>query len=52
MRTSSGMSHIQFGSKPKLVDDECIDDFCNRRVELLAKAAMGQLTYPTHLPIE
>jgi hypothetical protein len=47
-----GMSAVQFGAKPKLADDEAIDEFCNRWADLLAKAAKGELGYPSNLPID
>jgi serine/threonine protein kinase len=49
---SPGMAHIQFGAKPKIVDDENIDEFCNRWADLLAKAAIGQISHPRSLPLD
>jgi serine/threonine-protein kinase len=49
---SPGMAQIQFGSKPKLVDYEYVDNFCNRWADLLAKATIGQLSYPRSLPLD
>lgn len=46
------LAHIQFGSKPRIVDDEYVDDFCNRWSDLLAKAALGQLSYPRYLSLD
>ena len=46
------MAHVQFGSKPKLIDDEFGDSFCNRWVELFVKAVNGQLRFPSKLPID
>jgi len=46
------MAHVQFGSEPKLVDDEFVNSFCDRWIELLAKAVNGQLSSPSRLPID
>jgi eukaryotic-like serine/threonine-protein kinase len=46
------MDVIQFGSKPKPIDDDAQDDFFNRWVNLLAKAARGELRSPSRLPID
>jgi serine/threonine-protein kinase len=46
------MDVIQLGAKPKLVDDEAIDQFCDRWIEILAKAAKGELTHPSRLPLD
>jgi serine/threonine protein kinase len=49
---SHGMDIIQLGAKPKLVDDEAVDEFCDRWATLLAKAARGELQHPSRLPID
>jgi len=49
---SPTMAHVQFGAKPKLIDDEFVDDFCDRWADLLAKAANGQLRFPSSLPLD
>lgn len=52
LAASPVIAHVQFGSKPKLIDDEYTDAFCDRWAELLAKAVNGQLRFPSHLPID
>ena len=52
LAASPGMAPVQFGSKPKLIDDEYTEVFCDRWAELLAKAVNGQLRFPSHLPID
>ena len=52
LAASPVMAHIQLGSKPKLIDDEFIENFCDRWAELLAKGASGQLTFPRYLPLD
>lgn len=47
-----GMGAVQIGAKPKLIDDEAVDEFCNRWADLLAKAAKGELRNPSNLPID
>jgi hypothetical protein len=42
---------VQFGAKPRPVDDENVDDFCDRWADLLAQAYHGQLTHPRSLPL-
>jgi eukaryotic-like serine/threonine-protein kinase len=49
---SRAMDIIQFGATPKLVDDEAVGDFIQRWVNLLAKAAKGELRFPSTLPID
>ena len=46
------MDIVQFGAKPKLVDDEAADEFCDRWAGLLAKAAKGELQHPSRLPLD
>lgn len=46
------MDIIQLGAKPKLVDDEAVDEFCDRWASLLAKAAKGELQHPSRLPLD
>jgi hypothetical protein len=46
------MDTIQFGAQPKLVDDEAIEQFCDRWANLLAKAAKGELRHPSRLPLD
>jgi len=46
------IGNIQLGAKPKLVDDEAVDEFCDRWATLLAKAARGELQHPSRLPID
>jgi hypothetical protein len=41
----------QFASKPKPIDLENAEDFCNRWASLLAQAAEGKLSYPRNLPL-
>ena len=52
LAAAPGMAEIQFGSKPTLVDDEFVDDFCNRWAELLALAINGELRHPSKLPLD
>ena len=52
LAASPGMAHVQFGSKPKLIDDEYTDAFCDRWAVLLAQAVNGELRYPSRLPID
>lgn len=47
-----GKGAVQFGAKPKLIDDEAVDEFCNRWADLFAKAAKGELRNPSNLPID
>lgn len=46
------MHIIQFASKPRPMDGEHIDDFCERWAELLAKAYRGELQHPPRLPLD
>jgi serine/threonine protein kinase len=46
-----GMHTIALAAEPRPVDDEDIDDFCDRWADLLAKAHSGQLRHPRHLPL-
>lgn len=46
------IGNIQLGANPKLVDDEAIEDFCDRWANILAKAATGELRYPLRLPLD
>jgi len=46
------IGNIQIGANPKLVDDEAIEDFCDRWANILAKAATGELRYPSRLPLD
>jgi hypothetical protein len=41
----------QFGATPVPIDDEHFDGFCDRWMQLLALAAEGRLSKPSHLPI-
>jgi len=49
---SPNMDVIQLAAKPKLVDDEAMDNFCDRWAGLLAKAAKGELRRPDRLPLD
>jgi hypothetical protein len=42
----------RIASGPYPIDDENVDDFCNRWSEILAKAYKGQLEHPRHLPLD
>ena len=42
----------RIASGPYPIDDENVDDFCNRWSEILAEAYQGQLEYPRHLPLD
>jgi len=49
---SPAMDVVQFGAKPKLIDDEATDEFCNRWADLLARAAKGELQHPAYMPMD
>lgn len=49
---SPAMDVVQFGAKPKLIDDEATDEFCNRWADLLARAAKGELQHPSYMPMD
>lgn len=51
LAATSITSEIQFGSKPKLIDEEEKDDFCSRWINLFSKASIGELSYPSRLPL-
>lgn len=42
---------VQLGARPHLIDDENVDDFCERWADLLAQAYRGQLRRPSSLPL-
>ena len=46
------MTTIQFAAKPRPIDDEDLDSFCERWIDLLAKAYKGEITHPTYLPLD
>jgi len=46
------LAQVQFGSKPKLVDDEYADEFCARWANLFAQAVNGELSFPRSLPLD
>jgi eukaryotic-like serine/threonine-protein kinase len=49
---ASVISHtIAFAAKPRTIDDEDSDDFCDRWADILARAYHGQLRMPSHLPL-
>lgn len=52
MAASSVMGSVQYGAKPKLVDDENTNEFHDRWAEILARAANGQLRRPNTLPYD
>ena len=49
---SPGLVEYQFGAKPKPVDDEDFEAFCDRWMSLLADAAVGKLQQPSRLPLD
>lgn len=52
LAASNITAEIQFGSSPKFIDYEFIDNFCARWGDLFAQAALGQLRHPSRLPID
>jgi hypothetical protein len=52
LAASNIITEIQFGSSPKFIDYEFIDNFCARWGDLFAKTALGQLRHPNSLPID
>jgi serine/threonine-protein kinase len=46
------MDVYQIAYGPKVIDDECFEDFCQIWAERLAAAARGQLRHPPRLPLE
>lgn len=49
---ASRISHsISIATKPRPIDDEDADSFCDRWAEILAKAYHGKLEYPRNLPL-
>jgi len=49
---SPGIMEVQFGARPKLIDDECSAGFQERWLDLFAKATTGQLSHPGRLPLD
>jgi serine/threonine-protein kinase len=47
-----GIGRYQLAAKPKAIDDDGLQAFCDRWATLLAKANKGELTRPTRLPID
>jgi hypothetical protein len=47
---SKMMGQVQFAAHPRPVDDEHLEDFCERWAGLLAKAYRGELAQPPELP--
>lgn len=47
-----GMARIQLAAKPRPIDGEHIQDFCDRWAARLAEAFNGNLRYPSRLPLE
>lgn len=43
---------LQLAAKPKLADDENIEEFCERWANLLARAYNGKLARPRYLPMD
>lgn len=46
-----GLGRYQIAFGPEPIDDEHLDTFMNRWAELLAKATLGELRYPSRLPL-
>lgn len=51
LAAAPAMGKIQLGARPRLIDDENVDDFCERWAKLLAQAYHGQLRRPSSLPL-
>lgn len=51
LAASHVMHVINMAAEPRPIDDESIDNFCNRWADLLAKAYHGQLSRPQRLPL-
>ncbi|MGD8777876.1 MAG: serine/threonine-protein kinase [Ignavibacteria bacterium] len=47
---SPGMDTLQLASTPRYIDNEDIDNFCDRWAELFIKAYKGELQKPSRLP--
>ena len=47
-----GMHNYGVASTPVPIDDENVDDFCNRWAGILAKAYQGKLRHPNRLPLQ
>jgi serine/threonine protein kinase len=52
LAASNIMHSVAFATKPKPIDDENMDEFHDRWMELFAKAYKGDLKYPESLPLE
>ena len=52
LAASPGMNEFQLAANPTPIDDECIDDFCSRWSDLLAKAYLGKIQHPIRLPLD
>lgn len=47
-----GMDRLQLAARPKPIDAEGLEEFCDRWAAKLAEAFNGQLQHPSHLPLD